>query len=166
MITLYNAVSKDGYINEVNGSEDFVPYEVWHEFLELCTAYDVFAMGKNSYQAIQEYEPEERRLFESLPIKKVVISRDGNFTPQKGYEIIRSVSELPKLGKNILLSSGPSLNDVFLKEKLIDKIILNVIPVKVVSGLKQFSSKEPNMILKSEKNTQEGRVLCSYDVVY
>lgn len=166
MITLYNAVSEDGYINEADGSENFITYDVWHEFLELCADYDVFAMGKNSYQAIQDYEIKEKELFEKLSIKKVVISRDNKFFSRNGYEVIRSVSELSRLGKNILLSSGPALNDVLLKEKLIDKIILNFIPVKVQGGLKQFSTEQPKMILEYEKNLQEGRVLRTYNVKY
>ena len=166
MITLYNAISTNGYINEADGSEDFIPYEVWHEFLELCTAYDVIAVGKNSYQVIQDYEPKEREFFEKLPIKKVVISRDSKFHPKKGYEVIRSVSKLSQLGKNILVSSGPALNDVFLKEKLIDKIIFNCIPIKVNGGLKQFSTEQPKMILESEKLLKGGRMLRSYNVVY
>ena len=166
MITLYNAISSDGYIAGENGNEDFIPSDVWYDFIELCGHYDAVVMGKNSYLAIQNYEPNERDLFEKLLIKKIVLSRDEKFILKSGYVRAKSIKEVLSLGKNILLSSGPSLNDVFLKEKAIDKIILNIIPVGLESGIKEFNVGKPKMVFESEKIIREGSVLRTYKVVY
>jgi len=165
MIILYNAISSDGYIAAGDGTEDFIPYDAWYDFVELCGHYDLVVMGKNSYSAIQGYESKERELFEKLLIKKLIVSRDENFIPKKGYGVVKSTKEVLLSGKKILLSSGPSLNDVFLEKKLIDKIILNILPVEVREGVKQFNKKQPKMILKSEEHLHEGRILRTYDVI-
>src|SRR6185503_16371911 len=131
MITLYNAISSDGFIARIDGNEDFIPDEVWNDFLEICNAYDVIVMGSRSYTAMQKYELEEIRTFEQLHIKKVVISRDTNFKVKEGYVLLHSTDEVKNFGKNILLCSGPALNTVFLNEKRIDKIIHNKVFIEI-----------------------------------
>src|SRR5438128_2564464 len=108
MITLYNAISSDGFIARLDGSEDFISYEIWHDLIDLCKNYDAVVVGKNSYNAIQGYDENEKELFEKLPIKKVVISRDKKFIPKSGYIISRSIDDAVLQGGNILLMSGPT----------------------------------------------------------
>jgi dihydrofolate reductase len=164
MITLYNAVSSDGFIARKDGSEDFIPNVVWDDFIELSHLFDVLVMGKNTYQTLQHYEPEELERFEHLPIKKVVISREPDIELKKGYTLAHTVTDVPKLGKNILLSSGPSLNTAFLKEKLIDIIILNIVPTNIDTGIREFNGMTPELTLK-QREERIGRTLCTYDVL-
>lgn len=166
MITLYNAISSDGFIAEKDGNEDFIPYDAWYDFIELCGHYDAVVMGKNSYNSIQNYDVQEMELFEKLSIKKVVVSSDKRLILKNGYNLASTIKEALSFGKNILLASGPTLNDVFLKNKLIDVVILNVMPVEIHDGIKQFDKKEPEIALTSEKHLHEGRVLRTYNVVY
>ncbi len=165
MITLYNAVSSDNFIARLDGSEDFISYDIWHDFVELCKNYDTVIMGKNSYDVIQDFDESEKGPFEKLPIKRIVMSRDKNFNPKSGYAVFTSIAEAISLGNNILMTSGPTLNDAFLKEKLIDKIILNKIPVEIKEGIKQFRANPPKMTLESSKDTSHSALL-AYKVEY
>jgi len=54
------------------------------------------------------------------------------------YRIVSSPQEAFAEGKNILLSSGPILNNFCFKEKLIDEVILLTIPEKIGEGIKPF----------------------------
>lgn len=169
MLTLYNAISSDGFIARKNGDEDFIPEEVWGDFLELCTKYNALIMGKNAYGAIQAYEKELVEPFEKLGIKKVVVTRDKNFKPKNGYAVLHSLKEAATLHPNILLSSGPKLNTAFLKEKLIDRIILNKLPVTIGEGIPQFEGGvHPKLTPLHELSVDKskGRKLIFYRVEY
>ena len=138
MLTLYNVISSDRFIAAKDGSENFIPDEVWGDFLELCTKYDAVIFGKNTYHMIQSFGKELVAPFEKLSIPKIIVTRDKNFKPKKGYVVMNSLKEAATLYPNILLSSGPKLNTAFLNEKLIDRIILNKLPVKIGEGITQF----------------------------
>lgn len=169
MLTLYNVISSDGFIARKNGDEDFIPEEVWGDFLELCTKYDALIMGKNAYGAIQAYEKELVEPFENLRIKKIVVTRDKNFKPKNGYTVVNSLREAAALHPNILLCSGPKLNTAFLNEKLIDRVILNKLPVAIGEGTPQFEEGvHPRLIPvpESDMDKGNGRKLIFYGVEY
>lgn len=169
MITLYNVISSDGFIAEENGSENFIPDEVWDDFLELCNIYDTLILGKNTYAAIQSFGSDLIEPFENTDIRKVIITRDEGFIPKAMYEKAYSIDEALEMGSNILLSSGPSLNTAFLKEKLIDQIILNRLSVAIDTGIPQFETDIAPLLIQSPEPTKEarsGRKLESYAVNY
>ena len=163
MVTAYNVISRDGYIARKNGDEDFIPDKLWDTFLSLCKKYDTEVMGGKTYKAIQEYPQEQIAQFENLNIKKVIVTNDLSFVAKPGYTVTQSPKEAFALGKNVLLSSGPGLNTSALKEGLIDKVILIILPEKIGEGIKQFNI-EPKLNLISEK-VFYGRKLCEYKVI-
>ena len=138
MITLYNVISADGFIARKDGSEDFIPDEKWEDFLSLCDEYEAVVMGRKTYEAIQKYDQSLLEKFEDKQIKKIVVSTDANLILKKGYVQMSSPKEVASLGLQTLLTSGPSLNTAFLREKLIDKVILNKIPISIGEGITQF----------------------------
>lgn len=140
MLTLYNVVSSDGFIAQEDGGEEFIPDEVWSDFLEICNEYDTLIMGKNTYAAIQSFGKELVEPFEKSDIKKVVVTQDEDFTPKVAYKKASSIHDALEMGSDILLSSGPSLNSAFLRERLIDHIILNKLPVAIGAGIRQFET--------------------------
>ncbi len=163
MVTLYNVVSADGYIARKNGDEDFIPDELWEVFLSLCKKYDTEVMGGKTYKAIQVYPREQIAQFENLNIKKIIVTNDLSFVAKPGYIVAHSPKEAFALGKNILLSSGPGLNTAVLKEGLIDKVILIILPEKIGEGIRQFDI-DPKLKLISEKFVN-GRKWCEYKVI-
>lgn len=169
MVTLYNVISSDGFIAEENGSEDFIPDEVWNDFLELCEAYDTLIIGKNTYTAIQSFGKELVAPFENTSIRKVIITRDENFIPKAMYEKVSSIDDISEIGSNILLSSGPSLNTAFLKEKLIDQIILNRLSIAIGAGIPQFEAHISPLLIplpEPARETGGGRRLEFYSINY
>lgn len=155
MVTLYNVVSSDGFIARQNGDEDFIPDELWDDFLILCEQNETVVMGKNTYQSVQEYPGNLIKEFEGLDLRRVVVTRDVNFLAKPGYLVMSSPEDVLALGGSILVSSGPTLNAVFLEKGLVDRVILNILPEKVGSGIKVFEN-EPNLILEKEEAKSQG----------
>jgi dihydrofolate reductase len=164
MITLYNAVSEDGFIARENGDEDFIPNEVWNEYVDLCKKFDAVVNSRKAYEAIQNYPEKAVKEYDYLNVKKFVITKNKDYVTKSQYKVIHSIKEIVAFGKNILISSGPEFNDVLLKEKIIDKIILNIIPVKIGKGIKAFIN-EPKLKLISEKHMNNGRKWREYMVI-
>jgi dihydrofolate reductase len=169
MLTAYNVISSDGFIAQADGSEDFIPDEVWDDFLELLTEYAVLIIGKNTYDTIQSFDQKLIEDFGNVPIKKIIVTRDESFVPKTDYEKMSSLQDAAAMSPNTLLSSGPGLNTAFLKEKLIDRIILNKLPVAIGTGIRQFETDmDPDLIPLPEpsRKTKGGRTLEFYEVNY
>lgn len=144
MVTLYNVVSRDGFIARKDGSEDFIPDELWPATLEFFKTYDVLVMGRKTYDALHAYPPELLESFEKLPLKKVVVTRnkdDFHPDPRFGYVVLHSATEVPLMGANVLVSSGPTLNDFLLEKGLVNKVILHQLPDEIGEGIRPFDPK-------------------------
>ena len=139
MITLYNVTSEDGFISTKEGSERFIPDYVWEDFLELLDKYDVLVFGINTYNSLQWYTKKLRIPFEKLPIRKIVLTRDVDFVPIKGYKVIHSLDDISTLIGNILVTGGPNLNTPLLKTGLVHKIIINKVQATIGEGIPQFN---------------------------
>lgn len=138
MVTLYNVVSSDGFIARTDGNEDFIPDELWRNFLDLCQKYGILIIGRKTYDTIQGYDKEPLRLLEELPIKKIVISGNHDFQPKPGYIVASSPEEAFALAPDALVSSGPILNNYLLSAGLVKKIILHEVPIAIGQGIKPF----------------------------
>ncbi len=163
MVTIYNAVSADGFIAHKDGSEDFIPDDAWDDFLEVLSSYDVIVIGRKTYEAMQAYPAAMINSFESIPMKRIVMSQKKDFLPKEGYLVMSSLSVLSASGKNILITSGPSLNTAALQAGIINRIMLNVVPVAIGDGIPVFNAK-PVLGLLSTEDRLTGRKLCTYGI--
>lgn len=155
MITLYNVISHDGFIAAQGGTEDFIPDELWDIFIELCGHYDAVVFGRKTYEAVQQYDAAALVQFENLMVPKFVVSGSPEFQPKAGYTKIDSPEAIAQLDKNILVSSGPTLNDAIFEKHLATKIILVTIPTTIGSGIPPFT-RAPAMKLVVEKQLPFG----------
>ena len=138
MVTLYNVVSRDGYIADKDGGEDFIPDSYWPYSLNALKGYDCILMGRKTYDAIQNYGEELTKSFEDLPVKKIIVTRNKNFHPKNGYEIVHTPEDIINSNLNIVVTSGPNLNNYLLQKKLVDKIIYHEVPGSIGSGIKPY----------------------------
>ncbi|OHA87754.1 MAG: hypothetical protein A3A96_02010 [Candidatus Zambryskibacteria bacterium RIFCSPLOWO2_01_FULL_39_39] len=123
MITLYNVVSADGYIARKDGSEDFIPNSYWPHTLNVLNGYDCIIVGRKTYDVIQNYEENMRKSFEDLPIKKIVITKDKSFHPKEGFEVAYALEDVINPDLNIVVTSGPTLNNYLVENNFVDKNI-------------------------------------------
>lgn len=151
MVTLYNVISSDGYIARKDGSEEFIPDELWSNTLELFERYDVLVMGRKTYDAMQKYDKKLLEPFEKLSIKKVIVTNDKDFQPKSGYIVSHSPEDALRMNANTLVSSGPTLNNYFFEKKLIDKVVLHQIPASIGEGIRPFAADiQKSLVLLSE----------------
>lgn len=163
MVTTYNAVSADGFIARTDGSEDFIPDDAWDDFLNLLPSHDAVVMGRKTYETIQAYPGAIVDSFEAIPMKRIVVSRDEDFVPKTGYSTMASLFGIPTVGKDVLLTSGPSLNTAALEAGIIDRAVFNVVPVTIGEGMAVFNI-EPRLVLLSTEDRPAGRKLCTYRI--
>ena len=151
MVTLYNVVSSDWYIARKDGSEDFIPDELWPVTLDVFKKFDVLVMGRKTYETLQSYEKDLLEPFERLAIKKIVISRNSNLKIKSGYTVARTPEDAIAHGSNILVSTGPILNNYLLEKKLVDKVIFHQIPIVISEGIPVFDQHHHSaLVLQSE----------------
>jgi len=138
MITLYNVISRDGFIAQEDGNENFIPENWWTHTLEMYKCYDSLVMGRTTYETMQTYPKSLLEPLEKLSIKKIVITHDEHFQPKDGYIVAHSPEEA-FTDSNILVSSGPTLNTFLLEHKLVDAVIFHQLPVEIGEGIRPFS---------------------------
>ncbi len=144
MVTLYNVISSDGFIAGKNGNEDFIPDEFWPVTLNFFKKYDAFVMGRRTYDAMQKYPKELLSSFQELPFKKIVVTSDRtNFhpDPRLGYIVAHSPQDALVLGSDVLVSSGPTLNEFLLEYGLVDMVVHHEIPIRIGEGIRPFDIK-------------------------
>jgi dihydrofolate reductase len=143
-VTLYMAMSLNGYIAEENGNEDFLSHVHWETFCNLAQKYGNVIVGRKTYEAVKAWDGGFN--FDDLKgVQKVVISRDENYKLDDGYILATSPKDaLEKLKgfESILVSGGSTINTAFIKENSIDEVIFNIEPVLVGNGIPLFDQVE------------------------
>jgi dihydrofolate reductase len=140
-IILYMAISLNGYIAEENGSEDFLSKANWDKFCSLAQEYGNFIVGRKTYEAVKDWD-EEFSFDDLVGVKKIIISQDENYKLDEGYTLATSPKDaLAKLQgfETVLVTGGSSINTAFIKEDLLDEIILNIEPALVGKGIPVFA---------------------------
>lgn len=165
MVTLYNVTSADGFIARNDGSEDFIPDNLWPNFLNLCQEYETLIMGRKTYDTIQAYPEELLKPFEKLPIRKIVITNNPAFKPKPEYIVVHSPQDAITLAPNALISSGPTLNNYLLKNHLVKKIIFHEVPVVINEGIKPFDIDRNNLLEIEDISQLEGVKVREYQVL-
>ena len=149
-VTLYNVISQDGYVADGAGEEDFISDSFYKVFLDECSRNDVVVFGKNTHSQLLEYPKEFIDTLAQLPNRKIILTTDTSFKPGAFFEAIYSLDDFSHLQGNVLVSSSHKLNDVLIRENLVDEIITNVVPQKLGAGIPQFTH-VPTTELTEEK---------------
>jgi dihydrofolate reductase len=170
-VTQYNAISIDGFIDDIKGDSSWVSESYWAEFAKYVKEKKAIIMGRKTYEAGLELFPydcelnivmtRDKELIKSMENKQKVM-----FTNQSP-EII--LSELGRMGySECLVIGGGDINSQFLEKGLINEIVLSVHPLILSKGLKLYeSSYSPLFKLErlSIKEMSEGLVQIVYKVI-
>jgi dihydrofolate reductase len=155
-IILYIAVSLDGYIARSNGAVDWLSGSsgdpnVDSGFDKFYSSIDTVVMGRTTYeQVINELSP-SAWVYEG---KKCYVATTRNDESDNRVEYIsEDITEFIKnltsqQGKDIWLVGGGKLIDQFMKQNLIDKYIITIIPTILGDGIPLFIENNPEIKLK------------------
>ena len=170
-IILYIATSLDGYIAKSNGSVDWLagngdepnPDNGYNNFYSTI---DTVVLGRTTYeQVINELSPDnwvyEGKKCYVATTKKSDFDDRAEFISEDITEFIKKLKK--QEGKDIWLVGGGKLIDQFIKQNLIDKYIITIIPTILGNGIPLYLNKNPEIKLRLiETKTIDGMVELTY----
>jgi dihydrofolate reductase len=159
----------NGIIARNNYDEDFLSHENWKVFLGLTKEMDCFIVGRKTYEEVKKWKEYN---FDKIKATKIIISNNPDFKLNKGYTLASSpedaLKKASKLGfKKILLSGGGTINSAFMKDSLVDEIIINVEPFVLGNGIRIFSQEnfESKLRLLDVKRLKSGIIQLRYKII-
>ncbi|MCA9382261.1 dihydrofolate reductase [Candidatus Dojkabacteria bacterium] len=162
-VTIFNAISADGYISDRNGYTKWASDNDYKFFLQLVKKSRVILMGRKTYEL-------NKSLFPFNCDLNIVITSDKELI-QNSYKKALFTNEAPDLiiknleGQNysdLLVIGGGLTNSLFLNSGLVDEIILDVHPILLGKGTNfatELSSNIPLELINTTKLDSQHLVL-------
>ncbi len=146
-VVLYIAASLDGYIATKEHNLDWllsVEGEGDNGYSKFYSTVDTILMGRVTYDWIMDHEKD---IFPYKGKECYVFTRTkreaNEYVTFVHDDIIQLTNDLKnKEGKNIWLVGGGDLLEIYIKEKLVDEIILTIAPSLLGSGIPLFRGNE------------------------
>lgn len=168
-IILNVAVSLDGFIEDAYGAYDWCFTDQDYGLTDFSNSIDTIFFGRKSYELVlrENYTDYYKNY------KQYVFSTTLTQPADKTVTVIRHdpISAIHKIkneqGRDIWLFGGASLVSFFMKEDLIDELILSVHPVLLGSGKPLFENlnKRKQLKLTNSITYDSGLVQLFYDVM-
>lgn len=170
-VILYIAMSLDGYIAQPNDDLSFlsiVEKEAEdYGYTDFIASVDTVILGRRTYDWVMQRVPE----FPHTDKTTYVLTRTArppigstSFYTGDLKDLVAQLKKEP--GKNVFCDGGAEVVHLLLKDKLIDEIILSVIPVLVGDGTRLFQDGRPEqaLTLLEAKSFEKGLVQLRYKV--
>lgn len=162
--------SINSYAARENGSEDFLPEQGWISLLEFLEQTPCLIWGRKTYEAVSNWNDDAIRTLDKFKI--ILVSSDNDLVyPKENVSIasnpLAAIDLVKRFGfDQAILSGGPTLNGSFIKEGLVDEIILNYNPVLVSKGKNVFNGDfdDVNLTLAEVKELGGGIIQVKYCV--
>lgn len=173
--TVYISTSVDGFIARENGSVDWLPTgEVtdgedygYHDFME---SVDALVMGRNTYELVLSFgswpygeKPVVILSSQQLEIPESIVNTVSTMSASP-REIIRRLAE--RGYKHLYIDGGKTIQ-AFIREGLIQKIIITKIPILIGSGIPLFGALHQDIRLRHLESRQfeNGLVQTTYEII-
>ena len=171
-IILYIAMSLDGYIAYENGGVDWLSGQDPEDksessYPEFVQSIDTVIMGWETYhQVITELSPREW-VYEELMTYVITHREEASsekirFIHESPSALIRNLKEMD--GKDIWICGGASIAQQLMRDGLIDRFYISVIPVLLGAGVRLFAELPEKMELRLvETKSYNGIVELRYE---
>lgn len=165
-VILYMATTVNGYIAKEN---DDTPWSdaVWDSYYKIAKQFKAIILGRRTYEIMKEANE-----FEKIGNPFTVVVTNEDFAHNSSFVIAKSPKEALKIlkGKNfakVLIGGGGRLNASFMKENLIDEIILDIEPLVFGKGIKLFSDEdfEAKLELIETKSLSKNTIQLHYRIL-
>lgn len=166
-LTLFMAMSLNGYIADKDDQEDFLSLDGWNMFVELAETAGVFITGRRTYEIVRNHYKDHG--FMDVHADRIIVTTQ-NVPATAGYHIAHSPQAALDLAKNLghrnaLLIGGSKLNAAFLKQKLVNKVVFNIEPVIVAGGVPVVADFAPKATLATMPLTFQRCIKRGHDVM-
>lgn len=157
-ITIEMACSINGIIATEDGNEDFLLYRGWEIMIEFLKEYDVLIWGRKTWENITSWGDEYINDLKNTNI--IILSSCTKNEQKENLKYCSSIEECLELCEKqnyekIFVSGGATLNNEFMKRKLVEDIILNYNPYVINKGIPLFTGEFFENKLKLDKVVRE-----------
>ncbi len=172
-LILYTTVSLDGYLAPIYGGFDMLTTISNTEREDygknmFYNSIDTVIMGRNTYYELSCIDidmPFKDKEIYVVSQKSLGLHNEVRFIKENAINEIRKLKELE--GKNIWLMGGGILTASLLRYKLIDKMIINYLPVMLGDGIPLFPKYkgESKWVLAKKQSFENGILQAEYQIV-
>lgn len=167
---LYIAMSLDGYIAGKNDDLGFLSMVEKegedYGYAEFIASVDTIILGRKTYDKVLSmgfaYPAGDQHVYVVTRTERTSTEKVTFFTGNL-RSLVAELKSIP--GKNIFCDGGAEIVTEFLKNDLMDEIIISIIPVLLGDGVRLFKDGRPeqNLALKSVRHFDSGLVQLHYD---
>ena len=157
-VQVYIATSLDGYIAREDGSIDWLPQNSESSYADYYQSIDTVIMGKTTYDQVLTFG---EYLYKD---KKSFVFSKNNPSSNDYVEFLSNVEKFvkdgfPGAGENIWLVGGAKIISSFLKQGIVDEIIITKIPVILGKGIPLIQNLEDETKLELIKIERFGQLI-------
>lgn len=164
-ITLYAAISIDGFIAKLDGDSDWVDELIVPDFNNEISKSDCIIVGRKSFKQF------EGEIYPIANVQNIVVTSTPDafakypnveYTNASPKEVVDYCES--KGFKDILLIGGGITSGSFYKAELVDEIIVAIQPIVLGSGIKMFETSErlTEFDLVENKMVAEGLIVLKF----
>jgi dihydrofolate reductase len=168
-VLVYIAMSIDGYIARSDHRLDWL--DEMHEagedygYAEFIKGVDTVIMGRQTYETVKELTGEApHKDLKTYVITSQKREMEDNviFYRENFIDLVQTLKSYE--GKDIYCDGGANIIHQLLHNKLIDEMIVNIIPISLGGGIRLFSGGTPELHLEllETKNYDSGLVQIHY----
>lgn len=168
LTTLFMAMSANGFIARPNGEEDFLSNAHWEDFVRFCHQYGNVIFGRKTYETIRSWD--DTIGFQDIAgVTKIILSSDVTMEVDSEFVVLPSPHEamhfLAESGfEHTFVCGGSQINTAFLKEHLINEIVLNIEPILIGEGKRVFAEDDflEKLTFISKQERESGIMTLTY----
>lgn len=135
-IRLFIASSLDGYIARESGAVDWLFTDQDYGYSAFYAQIDTVIMGRKTYETVLSFGEYAYADKHSLVVSKTLEGRSHDSIEFVGSNLIDRVEALRRVeGKDIWLVGGGELIAFFLRQRLLDELILSIHPIILGCGI-------------------------------
>lgn len=169
-VTVEMASSINGLIAYENGSEDFLLERNYQIMLDFLKCYDCLVWGNTTFKNVMSWG--EDYINDLKDVTVIVFSKSDIKYPYENVYVVNSMEDFYKVceEKNInkvFVSGGARTNTMFMKEDIVDEVIINYNPYVLNKGINLFLGDffEKKLVLDKIVREQEDIVQVWYKVL-
>lgn len=159
----------NGMIADSDFSEEFTSWDSWKIWKTLAEKVGCVVWGRKTYDVVSK---QKYKLFEQINARKIILSKNKETKLLPNFTLANSPHEAiaiaSKLGfKEVLISGGGKINSSFMKEKLVDEIVLIIEPYVLGKGIGIFEIEdfESELKLTKVRKFRNGLIQLDYKVL-
>lgn len=157
-ITIEMASSINGLIATPEGNEDFLSERGYQIMLEFLKDYDCLVWGNTTFENVKSWGDDYLKDLKDTTV--IIFSKTKKDSAYENVIYCNSLEEFFNLCKTknikkVFISGGAHINSLFMKNNLVDEIIINYNPYVLSKGINLFEGEDFENKLELEKVIKE-----------